>query len=352
MSAASLWLIPRAADAKDERRVRIDYASEACPRRDVFDAELRSRVDVTLRAPAGSEPARTVVVRIDGSGKKLRGTLVVRELDGTTSTRAVDGESCEVVSSGLALVAALAIEEGGTRPAETAAAASPSPGEAAKGGATDATSPARPSAEKPAPTAPPPPATQRESAPQREPTPADGETRGARPAHAEVALGVGVGMFLGAAPRPSPVVSPFAEVAYVLGSGSTLAARARLSRGGASASGSPSASFTWTAADLDLCPLGETTQALRLSACGRVEAGSLDAQGSGVTPAIDEARAWVALGAALRLRWTFLAPGFAEAEATLVAPLLRDRFYVLPEQTVFRAPVLAGGGAVSVGIVF
>jgi hypothetical protein len=122
-------------------------------------------------------------------------------------------------------------------------------------------------------------------------------------------------------------------------------ARLRFERGsGSSDQAGASADFTWTVVNVDLCPVVALSGTLRGDACVRTDVGALDAAGVGVVPTRTTSRPWVSLGAVARGRWEFTAPFFLEAEAAMLLPLVRDRFFVEPDTTVFR-PAVAGWSA-------
>jgi len=53
-----------------------------------------------------------------------------------------------------------------------------------------------------------------------------------------------------------------------------------------------------------------------------------------------------------RARLTVAGPLFVEAEASAFAPLVRDRFFVQPNVTIFRAPTAGVAGALGLGLSF
>lgn len=112
------------------------------------------------------------------------------------------------------------------------------------------------------------------------------------------------------------------------------------------------ASFTWTAARLDICParMGGSRWAGRVCAAG--DFGSLNAEGSAIQGAAAETRAWLALGGSVRGEMRLGGPSDIAStlgiEASLNAPIVSDRFIFLPSTVVYRAPIVTG----SVGISF
>lgn len=105
--------------------------------------------------------------------------------------------------------------------------------------------------------------------------------------------------------------------------------------------------FDWTIGALDLCAIVRAGR-FRADACERSSFGVLEAHGLGVVPANSVTRPWVDLGLALALRVRVLGPFFLEATGHVGAVLVRDRFFLEPNQTVFQAPSFTGevGGGV------
>jgi hypothetical protein len=59
---------------------------------------------------------------------------------------------------------------------------------------------------------------------------------------------------------------------------------------------------------------------------------------------------WLAPGAGARLRWPSAGGYFLEAAAALIAPLVRDRYYIAPSTTAFEVQPLNLRAGVSVGL--
>jgi hypothetical protein len=111
-----------------------------------------------------------------------------------------------------------------------------------------------------------------------------------------------------------------------------------------------SARFGWTGAALDLCPYTLESGMLALAPCWRVEAGILEGEGQQIAPARSEARTWLATGGLGRVRVAPTPAFFAELEAGLRMPLMRNRFFIQPDETIFRAPAFAWQAAANVGV--
>ena len=66
-----------------ETRIRLEYAAPAsCPDRASWETTLRARTS-ELHLVTANEAVRMLSVTIRADGERLRGTLAVREIDGT-----------------------------------------------------------------------------------------------------------------------------------------------------------------------------------------------------------------------------------------------------------------------------
>jgi hypothetical protein len=137
------------------------------------------------------------------------------------------------------------------------------------------------------------------------------------------------------------IVSPALRLAFVRTSSGTLDA------------GGAAASFTWTVGRLDGCGLDwSPAPSLHLLGCARVEAGVIDVVGSGIVGAHAATRAWFAAGPLMRVEWAFLPPLYLDAD---VAPMFRvtaDRFYFLPDNTIYAVPYAGLDASVGIGVHF
>jgi hypothetical protein len=59
---------------------------------------------------------------------------------------------------------------------------------------------------------------------------------------------------------------------------------------------------------------------------------------------------WLSAGAIGRIGVRVIGPIFLEAEGGAVFPLVRDRFFVEPDETIHRAPAAAWSGAAGLGV--
>lgn len=332
--AASSTVAARAA-ADQRTPVAFDYERRAgCPEPTAFVQAVLARAPLARAAGAG-EAARVLVARIKPTAGGLEGQLVVRETDGATTERTVRGQRCDDVVAALAVIAAVIIDP------------------VTAGASSDETTPASP-AEAPSAMRPPEaaPVSPVSAVPRAEP-PAN--VPPAAVAHAwRLSAGAGAGLVGGAAPAVLLSLPIFVEASRELSHGLEPAARARFERTAIGSARSPSggAMFVLTSGAGDFCPVALHAGAMRVQPCARGELGVLSARGRAVEPARSDSRLWVAAGAVARARLAIAGPMFAELEAGLSAPIVRDRFYVEPVTVLYRPPAAAATGAFAVGLAF
>ena len=353
----AIALVTIGAHAAPNEVIRLDYAAPSgCPSAETFLDQVRAR-SPRIRSGDGSERARTLVVRITSQNHRTTGRLTVREVDGSEAERSVVGDRCADVASGLALIAALAVDPtAGTSASPTGTAPPSLPAPPSRGGAAEP-SPIGPDA---APSAPPP-----EKPPAEPPTPeAPARTSGATAArdgapasdvgrpHWQLAFGAHGAVASGALPGVLVTAPVFFEIARPSSAIAAPAVRMRFERAGSGVveSGAGSAEFTWTAGSLDLCPMAWSRGAVRLTPCLRTEVGALEAAGVNVQPARTGVRPWWSLGVVARGRFTVYGPLFVEIEGALLGAVVRDRFFLEPGGTVFRPSLLGGSAGVGAGL--
>jgi hypothetical protein len=344
--------LAHAAQAEPASAVSIEYSAPAgCPRSDAFAAELASRTP-RARVVAPGPGVRALVVHIRPAHKQFAGRVTVREPDGQETERAVAGDSCMQVMTALALIAAVAVDPTAANASATpsATSASGTSGNTAPSSSTTASTPAASSAPPAAFSSAAPAASS--SAPPDELPPAQPSPQ--RPGSWTFAVGAHAGAIDGVAPDVLLLIPVFVEAARESDSVFAPAARLRVERTGSGtvASGDAHAQFTWTAAALDLCPLKLGAGRFDARPCVRFEGGTLEAAGVDVQPSRSGARPWLSTGAAARARVFVVGPLFLEAEASLALALVRDRFFVEPSQTVFRAPLVGWSATGGVGVQF
>ncbi len=111
--------------------------------------------------------------------------------------------------------------------------------------------------------------------------------------------------------------------------------------------------LTWTVGRAEVCPVRwPPLGALALRPCLAGDFGVLSADAAGVPNGQSHVRPWATLGASALAEWEPLAPLFVEAEASLAAPLERDRFFIAHSPLVYRAPALVPAGTLALGVRF
>lgn len=313
------------ASAEESERIAVSYeAHPLCPNEDAFVGEISARTSKFRRVPP-AEAGRTIHVRLseEPGHAMTRGELLLAEGD-SESTRVVHDENCSVVVSGLALIAALAIDP----EAETG--------------------PVDPLVHSPPPAPPPPvapPAPPRDVAPPPLPP---------RPSRWQLGASLGVAGRAGLVPltaavtiagfvgRESPsLVHPHARIELSAGAPRTESA------------GGPAADLQWFGGRVEGC--GLLGRRFRAGPCGLVEVGAVHARGVDVSDAQSTTRVGFATGAGAR---AMLMAGHVQAGigAFVVIPFRRDRFYVdAPRQgtvTVFQSSAVGGQVGADVGMVF
>jgi len=320
-SALAILLAGGVARAAETTPVRLRYTAPAeCPDRRGFFEQVSARTKLARLADA-SEIATTLVVRIKHVPGGTAGTIELSTPPGRTAQREVKAASCEQVVAALALMTALAIDP-------------------------DAST--EPVSKPPLP------------APKLEPTAAPKPTRRGTPEERPASAltrwkgGVSVELLGGIAPSLVPAVRPFIELDREGRAPWGFAARlsaARLQTEVRTESGG--AEFRLWSARLEGCPAHvRVARPLWFSACLAFDFGELTATGNGVTPAQQVSRPWLAAGEITRLELRLFDALAIEAAGEIMFPLVRDRFFVQTDVTLHRAPAVAGGGAVGVGVTF
>lgn len=323
--------------------LRLQFRREgACPDADAFFRALRARTTKVREARPG-ERARTLTVEVRESGRDSAGTLAITSEDGasTTSTRTVQAGSCADVVEAIALMAALAVDPSASL-APAASTSAPAPPIAAPPAPSAPVASAPPpvaSAPRPPIVPPPPPPT---AARVRPPPPAPSEPAiPAGPfalgggAEATTLLGGRVALGVVASYEARPHAGPrlFVRVTRTLD---------RDVQGGGRTGG-----LSLTSGNVEPCPLrvrvGPTAA---LFPCARLAVGRLAAEGKSLTTPEQVTRTWIDVGATARLAWLPARWLSIEPRAELRVPVTRDRFYVEPDATVYRAPLVGFAGGI------
>jgi hypothetical protein len=329
--------------------IQLEYsAPPGCPDRAAFEAHVRV-LTAKARFEVSRPGVRTFDVRIE-AGAPLRGTMVVVRGDVVEGRRVVQADRCSDVDDALTLMVALAIDpQASLTPVSAGSAAQPSSIASAPSAAESASAAPVP---QPVPPRPPPPPTRQSAAVAQDdsgtsPLPARQPETLSIGVDLAVASGVAPGVLVGASPSVEwrsgarSLVAPALQLAFVRTSSGTLDA------------GGGAASFTWTVGRLDGCGLDWPPLAsLHLLTCARVEAGAIDAVGSGIVGAHGSTRGWFAAGPLMRVEWAFLPPMYLDLD---VAPMFRvtaDRFYFRPDSTIYEVPYAGLDASIGIGVHF
>lgn len=349
--AAALCVIgsaPLALADEPGERIALEYrATSDCPDAAAFQQMVRGR---TTRARfVASGQTRTFAVAVTG-GPHPSGRLTVMRSGSIEGVRDVHADSCAEGAEALALMVALAVDPSAiVGPATpTNATSSTLPPSTATTTAVEASQEAAPAA-APAPTTVLPAPLARSPARNESPPAA----RAAAPPHT---VFVGTDLVVAGGGPSDPLFGVAPLLGWRSSATSLLAPSLRASflvaaSNVAEATGG-SGAFTWMLGRLDGCLLSWPPGPAHLLACARVEAGVLEASGSGVPLASSTGRAWVALGPVARAEWELWAPLFVALDA---APMFRartDRFYFRPYTTIYQVSTLGFEGGAGVGVHF
>ena len=343
--AAALCVVviaPRALAEEPGEPIALDYqASIDCPDAVTFEQMVRGR---TTRARfVASGQARTFAVALTG-GPHPSGRLTVLRSGSAEGVREVHADSCANGAAALALMVALAVDPsaivGPTTVTNAASATLPRPIATTIAPAAEDASPASAPRALPLPVSPvrteSPPVTTAPAPPRSVFVGTDLVVSGGTPSNPLF----GVAPLLGWRSSSAAVLAPSVRASFLRADSNVVEAT-----GG-------SAAFTWTLGRLDGCVLSWPTGPAHLLACARVEAGVLDASGSGVPGARATERAWLALGPVMRGEWELLPPLFLAIDAAPMVRATRDRFYMLPDTTLYRASTVGVEGSAGIGVHF
>lgn len=315
-----------------EEHIDIEYsAAGQCPTAQEFITQVLERTDSAELAAAG-ERVRTFVVEISRKGSEVRGSLVIREPDGTSSqARSLSGSHCSEVAMALALATALAIDPY----------ASFAPRRDERRASVEGDQDEAPPLVPPVPS---------DDAASFEPT----EPWESYPHEAAVDAMIGPAVQVGFGARPAlggvlllegrSGQSPFASTGVEL-----LFATVPTVRVAGAAAG-----FDLAFARPHAClfPVPARTR-VRLLSCLGAEVGALRARGSDLPQPLEKTRLWAAASLGPRLLWDFQRQWSADVEATVAVPFVRYRFHFdNPETDIHEVDSVVFSASVRVGARF
>lgn len=327
----------------DGTRFHLAYVAPAsCPDRSAFLSAIHMRTRRPQLAAAG-EPALTFAVSIEPRHGSNVGHLEVRDPDaGQTGVapqkRTVSSGTCGEVAKALALVVALILDPD----AETSADPEPPPDEDP------------PAGDEPAITAAPPAVPRRRRARER-PPPAPPVRRST-----ELSGGAALGISGAIGPAVAPGAEIFAELALTSGDrpGRAVVLDPAIRLGAAFAVTSSdlalgSHGYWWAGGTARVCPLHvRLPGALRVAPCGGVHAGVHHGSTKGVPNGTASTDLWVAPVAGANIEWPLTSAVALELHGGAVFPLVRTRFFLAPDTTIFEVPAVAGTATIAARLRF
>jgi len=328
-SGPALALVLGVANAHAAEPVRLHYEAPAdCPNESVFIERVRERTShLELAGPSDLARSLSVTLRVEAGGAVGRVDFV--DTDGVPVSRVVRGESCDEVSSGLALVTALALEA-----TPTDSVGEPPP--------LDVTPQAAPVAQqRPAPS---------ETSNQVAPT--------AKRSTASATAGFGAGFVGWAGPNGGLSLDAFFGWSFRAG-GPSLRVGAWHWRASDDSAGRESTFRGW-GGRVEGCPLALVHGALFAEPCLGTNLGMFRAEGVpgvGVSHPEKPSLFWYDLLVVGRVGVRLGRLVVVEGQGELEVPLFSHRFGYndengLPASTVFEVPTVSGGAELHVGVRF
>lgn len=327
------WAPPLAAQPSEEA-VRFQYtAPPECPDAASYIARVRERTQ-RGRPAEPAELARTFSAQVTVDAQGFSGDIAFLDDGGAKVTRHLRGEQCDAVVSGLALITALALDA-------TLREEEPEPRSAL------------PAAEEepPASLAPSAPSTAKPLEPAPRPRPSARALAGAR-----VGLAGGYGSTLhaqsfGVAPR----VAVLGQLDWR--NGLALRLSAHYDWRAFTADEGRRAKLRILGVETSVCPWRLRWAELGLAPCATLDLGSLRGEGEpggNLTNAKGETIVWAAVGAELRAAWEPAGPIWLELQAAAAFPLVATHRFTLrnPSVVAYEVPILAGSGAMALGVRF
>lgn len=302
----------------------VDYAAAgACPDRGQFISQVRMRTAKAVIQQDGA--ARQVIVRIGEANGSFDGELTIRQRTGQEEQRRVPGSTCEEVVRAMALITALSIDPLAlTDPIEDIPAPAPSPPPVSE------VEPERPTVEPPRPLV--------------RATPAEPWRLG---------VVVGAETMLGAAPNPLWGGALGLQLSKGRSPGPPwVRLDAGWSKAAAESTTFGEASFDLFRVRLSSCPAAfEFGKGWAAGPWFWLEAGWLNAQGSGVAHPSDASIVWGAGGVGGRVELDLSPSWFAAAQVSPTFPFVRDSFYFESAPAFHQVKAVGLVGGLDVGLV-
>ncbi|MDF2692470.1 MAG: Autotransporter [Labilithrix sp.] len=323
----SVTRVVRAAPSEtgESPQFRLAYQStlESCPNAPAFLGAIRARTE-RPRLAGPNEEAVTFGVTMSGEASGgVIGRLEIREIDGSRQERMVEGRSCAEVARALALVVALYLDPDA------------------------ATGPEPERVPEPGPAAPSAPVAPRKEAP----------SLPATESAIRVAGGGALGGLGGVGPSIAPFLTAFLEATYRgRGPQSWLRPSARLGIELATTAaevGPGSQRYLLAAGVARLCPVRvPLPERFRAAPCGGMMIGVHRGTSDGIPNARAQDRSWLTPATTLVVGFDVSHDVTIELEGGALFPLVRTRFFLGPNLTLFRAPPVAGTASAAVVVRF
>jgi hypothetical protein len=334
---AGFWFAQSASAETAVEPVRIEYKdAPGCPSEQAVTQDVLGRTRRARPARSG-EGARLFRISAASRAGRVVGRLEIVALDGTSTQREVNGQTCREVLEALTLVARIAIDpahavDPDSREARTPADSPTPPVREAASGQKRADRPPR------------------QESPQGAATADSAASANDSRRSWSFRLGMGAEVFVTTLVSPSstPGAGVFADLVGQPPAWLALRAGLRLAASAESETDAGTARFTLIAARLGACvPRLPLSDRWMICPIAGVETGAFNARGTETSGGRSATRAWLALGAGLRLEWRLTSQLFAELEGEGVMPVIRDRFvFDEPETTVHEPPFVGANAAI------
>jgi hypothetical protein len=332
---ASCCLLVRGAAAHEPPdAIRLTYEGPpGCPDQTALVARIQARLP--LRIALENEPAPLFAVVVHPRGDILLGQVASTTDTGEVATREVTGANCNDVIDALALIVTMALGPSPVPDVVADQAGSASAGKSGSSGIAAIESPGNP-----------------ELPPEPERPEAATDTR--RAAEYRLAASLQGSLTVGYVPAALPGTG--ARVQLLRRRGEHLGAQAvavglsaipSTERGLAEGR----AKLSWTVGQLSLCPASlSLSGSMSLLACGRLDIGSLRAEGDQIAHPRTKALLWSSLGAEAEMSWVPIDPLIVGGQAAVLFPLTSYRFVFDPDTVAYGAPRVGLSVSLSAGV--